>query len=132
MARPLSGITAKFVLNDKQLEDLEFLSGIGCTQIEMAAFFKCHPDTLRDNFSEVIDKGKETGKVSVRRLMFRQGEQGNNVALRYLIWNVLKEKIEESVDKSAGHNADEIMTKLNSISTDAILKLVKEHEKKAS
>lgn len=77
-------------------EELKKLAAMGCTMIEMASFFNCSVDTLENNFSDIIREGREKGKSSVRRMMWRHGENGNSVALKYLVHNVLKEKIEDN------------------------------------
>lgn len=74
------------------------LAKINCTVKEMAAVLKCSEDTLarRDDLRSVIEEGREHGKMSVRRMLWNNGEKGNNIALKYLIHNILKEKIEEA------------------------------------
>lgn len=80
-----------------QIDETELgkLASIGCTMKEMAAFFDCSVDTLELRFADVIAKGREKGKSSVRRMMWLHGEKGNSTALRYLIYNVLKERIDD-------------------------------------
>lgn len=62
---------------------LEQLASIQCSLAEMASIMDCHPDTLRDNFSTVIDKGRESGKMSLRRKQFSVALSGN---VTMLIW----------------------------------------------
>lgn len=112
------------------LEELEKLASIGCTMKELAFFFEVSVDTLERNYAEVIQSGKEKGKTSVRRMMWKHGELGNSVALKYLVHNVLKERIEDKSDKDLEKATTEVFEKLNSISTDMILKLVKNDENK--
>lgn len=76
-------------------EQLENLASIGCTVEEIAAFFKCSRDTIFRNYATPLQAGRERGKSSVRRMLWEQGKKGNSVALKYLIHNVLKEKLEE-------------------------------------
>jgi len=110
---------------------LEALAGMGCTMKEMASFFKCSVDTIHDNYSDALNRGRENGKMSVRRMMWEHGKKGNSVALKYLVHNVLKEKIEENIDNRDGAGSViDVMEKLNSISTDMILRIVREHEEK--
>ena len=92
MATPKSGPTAPIIIDEAQLETL---ASIGCTLAEMAAFFKCSVDTITRNYAEALMRGRENGKVSVRRMMWEQGKKGNSVALKYLVHNILREKIEE-------------------------------------
>ena len=128
MATPKSGPTAPKILDT---ETIEKLAGIGCTLAEMASVMKCSVDTLANNFSEHIRIGKENGKASVRRMMWRHAEQGNSTALKYLLTHVQHKKIENLEHKSAEEStANLIMEKLNGISTAAILKIVKDNEPK--
>ena len=126
MARPKSGKTAKIELN---IEQVEKLAAINCTLVEMASFFNCSVDTLQRNYAANITKGRENGKVSLRRLMWDQGHKGNSTALKYLVHNVLKEKIEDPT--AYDHRSNEVMDKINAISTEMILKIVKDNEEKA-
>lgn len=112
---------------------LETLASIGCTLSEIAAFFKCSVDTITRNYAEVLYRGRENGKTSIRRMMWEHGKKGNSVALKYLVFNILKEKIEDSGQRSgADGQVDELMNKLSGISTEAILKIVRTHDDKAS
>jgi len=110
------------------LPELEKLASLGCTMKEMGYFFDVSVDTLERNYADVIDKGREAGKRSVRRIMWKQAENGNTVALKYLVHNVLKEKIEDNSDKDLTKATNDVFDKLNTISTDMILKLVKNDE----
>lgn len=78
---------------------LEKLAAIGCTMKEMSAFVGCSVDTLERRFAELIDKGREQGKSSVRRMIWKHAEaNGNSIALKYLIHNVLKEKLDSGLE----------------------------------
>lgn len=123
MATPKSGATAPIKLDEHQLETL---AGIGCTLAEMASVMKCSVDTIGRNFAEVVARGREQGKASVRRMMWEQGKRGNSVALKYLVHNVLHERIEEAPQMTdAQIQAAALMEKLNAISSDTILRLIK-------
>lgn len=128
MATPKSGATAPVILNETQLETL---AGMGCTLKEMAAFFKCDVSTLTRNYADVLEQGRENGKVSVRRMLWKQGERGNSVALKYLVHNVLKERIEEKADNFIVQNTDiqEQLKKLQVLSPEDIKRLAKEPPK---
>jgi len=127
MARPKSGKTAPIKLDHNQVEKL---AAIGCTLNEMASFFNCSVDTLTRNYAEALHRGRENGKVSIRRLMWEQGQKGNTTALKYLVHNVLKEKIEDQSIQDDGRT-NEVMDRINSISTEMILKIVRNNEDKA-
>lgn len=60
------------------------LSRLHCTMQEMAHFFDCHVDTLRDNFSKEIDKGRSEGNISLRRKQWQMAVENGNVVM--LIW----------------------------------------------
>jgi hypothetical protein len=61
------------------------LARLHCTMQEMASFFGCHVDTLRDNFSKEIDKGKAEGNISLRRKQWQVAvEKGNPLMLIWL------------------------------------------------
>ena len=59
------------------------LAKIHCTMKEIAAVMDCSVDTLENNFSEIIKKGKEVGKTSLRRYIWKSCEKGN---VPMLIW----------------------------------------------
>lgn len=82
----------KLDLNKDQIKQL---AGIGCTMKEIAQIMNCSVDTLENNYSDAIIAGREIGKMSVRRMMWDHGKKGNTVALKYLVHNVLKERIED-------------------------------------
>ncbi len=74
MARPLLDIDP---------EQVEQLAAIDCTMKEMAAVLNCSVDTLENRFSDVIAKGKEVGKMSLRRKMWNTAMNGN---VTMMIW----------------------------------------------
>lgn len=86
------------------LIELGKLAAMGCTMKEIAAFFNCSVDTLErnKNYADMIQSSREKGKSSVRRMMWVHGERGNSLALRYLIVNVLKEKLDDSIPIANG------------------------------
>jgi hypothetical protein len=61
------------------------LARLHCTMQEMADFFGCHRETLRDNFSSEIAKGRSEGNISLRRKQWQIAvEKGNAVMLIWL------------------------------------------------
>lgn len=62
---------------------IEALAKIHCTLEEIAAVMGCSMDTLGKRFSEVIKKGKEHGKASLRRMQFESATKGN---VTMMIW----------------------------------------------
>jgi len=73
MANPLP-IDEKVVLG---------LASIGCTMKEIGAVVGCSVDTLERRFADVIEKGRESGKSSLRRMQWKAAEKGN---VSMLIW----------------------------------------------
>lgn len=58
-------------------QQVEALAALHCTNVEIAAFFGCHVDTVRDRFSTELAKGREKGKIKLRRLQWQSAENGN-------------------------------------------------------
>ena len=77
------------------------LARLHCTMQEMADFFECHVDTLRDNFSKEIHKGRSEGNISLRRKQWEVAvENGNTVMLIWLGKQMLGQ-VNERVDSES-------------------------------
>ena len=74
MGRPLKPIDPKQV---------EQLAAIDCTLEEIASVVGCSVDTLSRRFAGVIQRGRENGKASLKRMMWKAASSGN-VAMQ--IW----------------------------------------------
>lgn len=74
MARPRKEI-------DLQL--LEKLSAINCSYEEMAAMLDVDESTLSRNYAQVIKKGRDKGKTSLKRKQWEVAMSGN---VSMLIW----------------------------------------------
>ena len=74
------GRPKKYNINTEQVEKL---SGLGCTNTEIASFFGCDESLIRKSYSEFLIKGREKGKIRLRQWQMRAAERGN-VAM--LIW----------------------------------------------
>lgn len=59
------------------------LAAINCSLAEMAAVLNCDVKTLTSRFSQVIEKGRETGKMSLKRKQYELAMSGN---VTMLIW----------------------------------------------
>lgn len=80
------GKTKKVVFD----QDVYKLAALGCTDKEIATWFDIEYSTLRYNFSEIIAKGREELKHSLRRAMLRNAINNNNAALQiFLAKNML-------------------------------------------
>jgi len=85
MARP----EAKIDLNE-----LEKLCNMQCTDEEIAAFFNVNKRTIERRrkvakFRDIMDRAKAKGRVSVRRHLFRQAAGNNVAAAIFLAKNLL-------------------------------------------
>jgi hypothetical protein len=64
------------------LEQLEKLASLQCTDPELAAFFRCTTRTIEKRrkepaFKEAMERGKAMGRISVRRSQMKLLEAGN-------------------------------------------------------
>jgi hypothetical protein len=67
------------------LEVVRKLASIHCTKREIANVVGCHVDTLyTERFTEVLQKGEDEGKMSLKRKMFEVAMQGNTAMLIWL------------------------------------------------
>ncbi len=91
MARPQLEIDEKDVLK---------LASMGCTMIEIAAFCDCSVDTIERRFADIVAKGKENGKTSLRRLQWQAAQKGNVVMLIWLGKQYLGQKDKQEIDQT--------------------------------
>ena len=70
-------------------EEVYKLAAIGCTDAEIAAFFDVKEDTLRRNFADKLQKGREYVKTRLRMNMFRAADKLNPAILIFLAKNLL-------------------------------------------
>jgi len=85
-------------------EDLiEKLASIHCTMAEIASTVGCSVDTLERRFAETIKRGKDKGKSSLRRIMWKKAQEGNPTMMIWLSKQHLgmSDKIEEKLDIDA-------------------------------
>lgn len=66
-------------------EQVRKLATFHCTLQEMADFFNVSTDTLRDNYSTFIAKGKSVGKIRLRKKQFDVAVNGKGNPTM-LIW----------------------------------------------
>ena len=65
------------------------LAAIGCTDSEIARWFSMKESTLKDNFREIIAKGREDMKQTLRQAQIRLALSGNATMLIWLGKNIL-------------------------------------------
>jgi hypothetical protein len=63
---------------------VEALAAIGCTLDEMASILSCHRNTLLNRFCKVIEKGKSSLRMSLRREQVRLAKAGDRTMLIWL------------------------------------------------
>ena len=79
------GITKRVVFD----EDVYKLAAMGCTDSEIARWFDMSESTLKYNFSDIIAKGREHLKHSLRRSQIKLALSGNATMLIWLGKNIL-------------------------------------------
>jgi hypothetical protein len=83
-------------------EEVEKLAALGCKDSEIANWFGIQYDTLRNNFSEQLTKGREDLKITLRRAMLNNACKNMNAAVQiFLAKNLLgmSDNGQESDDK---------------------------------
>jgi hypothetical protein len=80
---PPLGRPPKLVESEELLKQIEGLARIQCTQREAAAVLRVHRDTFaaflgtHEKAQEAWENGLEQGKASLRRMQFKNAENGN-------------------------------------------------------
>ena len=89
MARPMKSVATQTILK---------LSQLHCTYEEIAQFCGISTKTLQRNYVHLIKKGRETGKISLRRAQFEKALSGSVPMQIWLGKQHLdqKEKIEQT------------------------------------
>ncbi len=62
------------VIDEKQLEEL---AGKFWNKTEIAAFFGCSDQTIKNKYSEIYTKGRENGKGTLRDWQLSSAQNGN-------------------------------------------------------
>jgi hypothetical protein len=70
-------------------KDVYELAAIGCNDREIARWFDIDENTLRYNFSDIMEKGREDLKHSLRRAMIKNALSGNAALQIFLAKNML-------------------------------------------
>jgi hypothetical protein len=60
------------------------LARLGCTLREVGAWFEVDESTIRHRFSAIFEQGKETGKISLRRMQWKRARAGSDPMLIHL------------------------------------------------
>lgn len=70
-------------------EDVYKLAALGHSDREIATWFSIEESTLRYNFSEIMAKGRQEMKTSLRQAMFKNALSGNAALQIFLAKNML-------------------------------------------
>ena len=70
-------------------KDVYELAVIGCNDREIARWFDMNEDTLRYNFADIMEKGREDLKHTLRRAMIKNALGGNAALQIFLAKNML-------------------------------------------
>lgn len=105
------------------LEQLEKLASLQCTDQELAAFFRCTTRTIEKRrkelaFKEAIERGRALGRISVRRSQMKLLEAGNATMGVWLGKQLLGQRDVTPIELT-GANGSEIKFSMEAI--DAIL-----------
>jgi len=65
-------------------DKVEMLSSFGCSTVEIAKLHNCDENTIRGRFKEEIERGRESMKIKLRQLQWKQCENGNTSLLIFL------------------------------------------------
>lgn len=76
---------------------VERLARIHCTLEEIASVCNCSVDTLHRRFADVIERGKESGKASLRRLQWKAARGGNVTMLIWLGKQMLAQSDQQNI-----------------------------------
>jgi len=79
------GITKKVVFD----EDVYKLAALGCNNREIATWFDIDDQTLAYNFKDILAKGREDLKHTLRRAMLKNAMNGNAAVQIFLAKNML-------------------------------------------
>ena len=102
MARPKKDIDGK---------EVQKLAELQCTYEEIAAFFDCDKSTISRRFTTEVLKGREVGKISLRRKQFKLADTNGAVAI-FLGKNYLNQRDSREID--TGDNLNDRLSQIAS------------------
>ena len=89
MARP-----KKYDIDTKQVEQL---ASYGCTNREIASFFGCDESLIKKSYSSFLTKGRDKGKIMLRKLQWNAAEKGSTPMLIWLGKQLLEQTDNQEV-----------------------------------
>ena len=78
------------------------LAKIHCTLAEISSMTDVSVDTLERNYAELINRGKDEGKASLRRMQFASAAKGNVAMLIWLGKQQLGQRERTDIDLQTG------------------------------
>jgi|TARA_Y100000361_G_C11091504_1_gene306672 hypothetical protein len=69
---------------DIDSDKVEMLASFGCSTVEIAKLHNCDEHTIRKRFKEELERGRESMKIKLRQLQWKQAENGNTSLLIFL------------------------------------------------
>lgn len=105
-------------LKQVDTDQIYTLAQLWCTQEEIAAHTGVSVDTLERNYADIIKKGKEEGKASLRRMQWRSALDGNVTMQIWLGKNILKQTdtiSENNIPKETSNKFDDLMQQLSAL-----------------
>lgn len=92
----------KIKFSDEQLRQMEVLAAMGASNESIAEFMGCSADTLENNFSGVLKKGKERMKNNLRLIQYKAAMKGNTAMMIWLGKVVLGQSEKRGADGDEG------------------------------
>ena len=65
-------------------DKVEMLASFGCSTVEIAKLHNCDEHTIRKRFRSELERGRESMKIKLRQLQWKQAENGNTSLLIFL------------------------------------------------
>ena len=78
--------------------EVEKLAGYGCTNTELASFFGCSKDLITKSYSTNVAKGRENGKIRLRKAQLDVALSGNSTMLIWLGKQMLSQVDRQEVE----------------------------------
>ena len=72
----------KFISPDP--DKIQMLASFGCSITEIAKYFRIDESTVRKNYKDELETGRESLKVKIRQLQLKFAERGNTALLIWL------------------------------------------------
>jgi|LULS01.1.fsa_nt_gb AraC-like DNA-binding protein len=72
----------KFISPDP--DKVQMLASFGCSIVEIAKYFKMDESTVRKNYKDELETGRESLKVKLRQLQWDHAARGNTALLIWL------------------------------------------------